>query len=112
MNNIPSSVRVEFWWNEGIRRELPIGGRYSTIAKVPGDNQPWPETAWSFVVNFPSGYRGLGKTIGEAHFLVESAPSHLLHPGTVVELFEGKKLAAFAQVVSSIEDPMDKSSIS
>ena len=99
MTNVPLSVGVEFWWAEKAHREIPIGGRYSTVAKVPGENRPWPETAWSFVLDFPQGYSGVGTAAAIGHFLVETAPDHLLFSGTVIELYEGKKLAAYVQVV-------------
>lgn len=96
-------VKVKFWWNDGTSRAIPIGGVYSSVGKVPGDNHPWPETAWSLVVNFPSGYSGVDKAVGEAHFLVETAPSHLLTVGTIISLYEGKKLAAFVEVTNGID---------
>lgn len=98
MNHNPRQFAVSFSWASGDRLSLKPGRRYTTVSRIPGDNTPWPETAWSLTIHFAHGYSGSGQANAVAEFVSEKAPMHLIFPGVTIELYEGRHLVAYAKV--------------
>jgi hypothetical protein len=92
-----------FWLPEieGGRKSPPPGPQYITVARFADDKDNWPDEAWSLIIEFDELSEERPCMITEVRFLVEDAPSHLLYPGSKFELYEGRKLVAKGEVISS-----------
>lgn len=87
-------------YKKGGRQNLPSGKRYSTVAKFKDIESKWPNEAWSIVAEFIKTDKESFYSIVEIKFLAEEdAPQYLLYPGSKFELFEGRKLVAYGEVL-------------
>ncbi|HWE02758.1 MAG TPA: hypothetical protein VG326_10140 [Tepidisphaeraceae bacterium] len=77
----------------GGRAQLPTGPTYSTVARFEEDER-WPESAWSLVVDFQKRFKDPRLVLATVRFLNQSAPGILLHAGSRFELFEGRRRVA------------------
>lgn len=93
------SFPVLFKWKADVSRKLPESGKYSTLCRIAGSNEPWPDIGWSFEVTFTSEPSVEGGAKGVGTFLVPQAPNHLIQKGTIIELYEGRKISATAEVL-------------
>lgn len=85
-------------FSEGGRKEIPYGGKYSTVAKFK-ENKDWPDKAWSVVLKCSKKpYQSL-TTIMNIKFLVDKAPQKLLQKGSKFTLYKGKKIVASGVVI-------------
>jgi hypothetical protein len=98
-------ARAQVTWlpsKEGGRTLLPNGRQYVTISKFPEDGPNWPDGAWSVVINFDSPPFLQGNpSIGEASFLMPTAPHDRLREGHHFELFEGLKKIAVVHMIAA-----------
>jgi hypothetical protein len=97
------SVFTKVHWvppEEGGRTSLPIGKKYSTIARFPEDTGTWLQEAWSIVLEFDEPPSAQGNpSMAKARFLAGKAPVDRLKPGRAFELYEGKKKVAMVEIV-------------
>ncbi len=84
-----TAVSVEFLSPDAGGRPAPTGAEYACTARFTTPDGERPE--WSVVVNLTQSPPGL-------RFLVEAAPAHLLVPGFVLELREGRRVVGHATV--------------
>jgi hypothetical protein len=80
--------------SEGGRAQPPTGEQYITVARFDDPAGDWSTDAWSVVLRFVGSSEE-----AEVHFLAPEAPPHLLRPGVVFELYEGRKKVAEVSVV-------------
>lgn len=95
-------ARAKIDWvpaTQGGRQSPPPGPRYITVARFQEAWNDWPREAWSLIVEFESGSDDPLSTLAKVRFLAPNGPEHLLHPGSLFELYEGRQLVAKAQVV-------------
>lgn len=85
------------------RNSPPSGPRYITVARFEEDKDSYPMEAWSLVLEFCSSPNSSPNVIADVSFLADDAPSHLLHPGSNFELFEGHRLVAKGEVIQNGE---------
>lgn len=83
---------------EGGRKSIPPGPRYSTPARFRSAWDDWDHGAWSLVVDKSSELEGTKDWIASVRFLFEDGPQHLLVEGAEFELFEGQKSVAIGKV--------------
>lgn len=92
-----SEHRARVHWlssDEGGRAQPPTGEQYITVAHFADPAGDWSPDAWSVVLRF------MGSTEeAEVHFLAPEAPPHLLGPGVVFDLYEGRKKVAEVRVL-------------
>jgi hypothetical protein len=90
------AVEAKLYWlsaEEGGRKSLPTGPRYSTIARFANQQKPLSEEAWSLVAEFrdpPDQTRSRRVLV---RFLFDG-PEHLLKPSETFELLEGERVVA------------------
>ncbi|HZL35314.1 MAG TPA: hypothetical protein VFC78_08390 [Tepidisphaeraceae bacterium] len=77
----------------GRRNQPPTGPTYSTVARFEEDEN-WPDSGWSLVVDFVRRFGDSRLTLADVRFLADGAPSHLIHDGSRFELFEGRQRVA------------------
>ena len=86
--------------SEGGRRCPASGGaRYITVARFEDEKEKYPEEAWSLVVENIESLDTDGQTVCDVRFLVDDAPDHLLHEGSVFELYEGRNMVARGRIL-------------
>jgi len=96
------SVKARVCWikeEDGGRRSPPSGPRYSTVARFEDEKDTWLKEAWSLVLEFsgpPDESLCMATDVG---FLSEDGPMRLLHPGSIFELYEGRRLVARGEVL-------------
>lgn len=95
------TVKIKLWWlpeSEGGRSNPPTGSRYSTVACFNDIVEKWPSEAWSIVAEFTSG---IGDCMEANMWLLvgEEGPEELLYPTSTFDLFEGRKLVAYGEVI-------------
>jgi hypothetical protein len=74
---------------EGGRAQPPTGEQYVTVARFDDPAGDWSTDAWSVVLKFAGSSEE-----ADVHFLAAEAPHHLLRPGVVFELYEGRMKVA------------------
>jgi hypothetical protein len=79
---------------DGGRAQPPTGAQYVTVARFDDPAGDWSTDAWSVVLSF----RGSSEE-ALVSFLAPEAPSGLLRPGVVFELFEGHRKVADVTVL-------------
>jgi hypothetical protein len=84
---------------EGGRATPPVGPIYSTVAKFKQLAEKWPQEAWSVVIHFKDPPDTDGRMDVEIRMLIEGAPESLLQPGSVFELFEGRRCVAKGEIL-------------
>lgn len=95
-------VKASLTWIPATRAEgFTVGSRYTTVARFEDEKDKYPAEAWSLVIEFESLPDGSGTMLTSVRFLVEEAPSYLLHPGSKFELFEGRKLVASGEIIAT-----------
>jgi len=78
------------------------GTLYSTVALFPDHLSEFEEQAWSVSIRFDSPPTDQGNpSLGIAEFLSDDAPHERLRAGTFFELYEGPRLTAVVEVLSS-----------
>ena len=95
-------MKAELEWlseKEGGRVRLPPGPQYITVARFAEEKEKYPSEAWSLVLEFNPPTENSRSMIAEVRFLVEEAPTYLLHEGSLFELFEGRKIVARGRVL-------------
>jgi len=90
---------------EGGRKHPPLGPRYSTAARFAKEAKKWPQEAWSLLAEFTEARNDLYCREAEIQFLANDAPADLLEPGNKFELYEGHRLVARGEVLSSEVKP-------
>lgn len=103
-------MKAKVWWvpkEEGGRDRPPSGPRYITVARFEDDKESYPKEAWSLVLEFNGSPGGSLCIMADVRFLVDEAPTHLLHPGSSFELYEGRQLVARGEVVSHDQRNLD-----
>lgn len=98
MNTVHARIR---WLrpDEGGRASPPQGPAYSTVAKFKRLAARWPQEAWSVVLTLKEPPDPEGRMTVEIRMLVAGAPTDLLGPGSVFELFEGRQCVASGEVL-------------
>jgi hypothetical protein len=100
--NIESHAAEITWVSpeEGGRKCLPQGKKYSTISKFEEDSQTWFKSAWSIVLEFevPPSQQG-NPSFGRARFLSPDAPIERLKVGKEFELYEGNRRTAIVKIL-------------
>src|ERR1041385_1828592 len=84
----------------GGRDSPPPGPRYITPARFEDEKDKWPKEAWSLILEFNTSPDESLCTIAEVRFLSPDGPMRLLHPGSIFELYEGRRLVARGEVLS------------
>jgi len=85
--------------SEGGRAGLPETHRYVTISRFADDGPNWPDGAWSVVLDFRITPSEQGSpSLGDASFLMNSAPHERLHPGQRFDLYEGLRRVAVVEL--------------
>lgn len=95
---------VRVYWTSPLtgRRQAFSGTLYSTVALFPDHLSEFQEQAWSVNIRFGSPPTDQGNpSLGTAEFLSEDAPHERLRTGTFFELYEGPRLTAVVEVLSS-----------
>lgn len=95
-------AKARIYWiseNEGGRQKIPNSDSYSTVACFEDIKNIYPDEAWSIVVNLKKAHVEDRTTVAEIKFLVELAPEKLLYSGSKFELYEGKKIVAFGEIL-------------
>lgn len=72
---------------------------YITPARFEDEKDKWPKEAWSLVVEFNGPPDESLCTIADVRFLSPEGPTRLLHPGSVFELYEGRRMVARGEVL-------------
>jgi len=84
--------------DKGGRKTIPIGERYAPIVKL--KNQSFGSEFWSlFVKNIE--IVSSTETLAEVRYLSDQAPDNL-SIGVEFELFEGKRLVGYGEIVGGI----------
>jgi hypothetical protein len=83
----------------GGRDSPPPGPRYSTVARFEEEKNKWPDEAWSLVIEFNDPPDESLCVIADVSLLNPDGPIRLLHPGSVFELYEGRRLVARGEVL-------------
>lgn len=91
-------AKIDWLSEEAGGRSPPSGPRYITVARFDDEKEKYPKEAWSLVVEFSNSPDYL-ILFADVRFLVEDAPVHLLHSGSVFELYEGRKQVATGRVL-------------
>ena len=100
MTNKPMKSRICWVKKEaGGRESPPPGPRYSTVARFEDEKNKWPHEAWSLVLEFSGPPDESLCVIADVSLLNPDGPNRLLHPGSVFELFEGRRLVARGEVL-------------
>lgn len=102
MQSVTVNVRID-WLSikQGGRKILPVDTKYYPITEPLKDKQG-NMTSWSLVIKVKSNKNiNTNERIGfgEAHFLMEAAPSYLLNKGFKIIIYEGPKQVATIQVL-------------
>jgi hypothetical protein len=84
---------------EGGRQKPPRGPTYSTVAKFVDATANWSTNAWSVVLEYAESTNQPMECRASIRFLSDDAPEHLLTVGSHLDLYEGAKLVARAEVV-------------
>src|SRR4051794_36550650 len=95
-------------WRASIRWLLPdeggratpfTGQQYSTVVRLPEDPLPWDaKQAWSMTIHFDETDRTIPPVAGEISFLSSHAPIDRVRKGALIELYEGRRRTAIAEV--------------
>jgi hypothetical protein len=96
------SVQAKVCWlkeQDGGRKAPPPGPRYSTVARFGEEEDKWPQEAWSLVLEFSGPPDESLCMIADVSLLNPDGPTRLLHPGSIFELFEGRRLVARGEVL-------------
>jgi len=82
-------------------KAMPMSGdtTYSTVARFRQLASRWPEEAWSVVLEISDPPDSQGCMIVGLRLLVGDAPESLLEPGSVFELFEGRRHVATGEIL-------------
>ncbi|MDM3836406.1 hypothetical protein [Proteus mirabilis] len=99
-----SKKNVKIYWTpvqQGGKKSLPLNLKYYVITE-PMIGKNGDISSWSVVLNIKSNeqvdsYQRIGS--GEAYFLMEDAPSFLLTPGFIMNVYEGPKLVGEVEVL-------------
>ncbi|WP_154639972.1 hypothetical protein [Providencia stuartii] len=99
-----SKKNVKIYWTpvqQGGKKSLPLNLKYYVITE-PMRGKSGDISSWSVVLNIKSNeqvdsYQRIGS--GEAYFLMEDAPSFLLTPGFIMNVYEGPKLVGEVEVL-------------
>ncbi|HEJ9412606.1 hypothetical protein GHV27_04410 [Proteus mirabilis] len=86
---------------QGGKKSLPLNLKYYVITE-PMRGKSGDISSWSVVLNIKNNeqvdsYQRIGS--GEAYFLMEDAPSFLLIPGFIMNVYEGPKLVGEVEVL-------------
>ncbi|GEM_PF-6041573 len=77
---------------EGGKKTLPLGGLYYVVTEALPSSATEAPCSWSLVLHInqnDSNEDGVRLGLGEAHFLMDHAPSELLTSGFTVAIYEG-----------------------
>jgi hypothetical protein len=85
--------------DEGGRATRFSGVRYVAPARFDEDSDKWPSEAWSLVVELEVALPQTECVLGNVHFLMDTAPQHLLHTGSKFTLYEGRRATATGEVL-------------
>ncbi len=85
---------------EGGRKTPFKGSHYVTVARFEEEPNRWQTESWSLVVDFREESSNDGSALADVKFLVEEAPSYLLHAGSRFELLEGPHVVAKGKVLA------------
>ena len=97
------SVRSRVCWvkeEDGGRKAPPPGPRYSTVARFEEEKDKWLKEAWSLVLEFSDSPDESLCVVADVSFLSPDGPVKLLRPGSIFELFEGRRLVARGEVLT------------
>jgi hypothetical protein len=83
----------------GGRESPPAGTQYSTVARFEEAKHEWPREAWSVVLEFTGPPDESLWIIADVSLLSPEAPTRLLRPGSIFELFEGHRMVARGEVL-------------
>jgi hypothetical protein len=89
---------------KGGRRELPTGPLYSTLVRF-DDDPHWPHEAWSLIVRCLTPFDDGRFWFSEVAFLVDEAPTHLLHQDARFQLYEGRRMTATGIILAATDQP-------
>lgn len=91
------TVLAQLRWAEDRVKPVQRGDVYSTASKVFGEFES--DQLWSMTVTFIEASSGQDPMQVQACFCVEDAPHHLLQSGRRFELFEGRRLSAYVDIL-------------
>lgn len=94
---------------EGGRRLLPSGPRYSAPARFEGQAAGSEGANWSLVVDLMSHPSGSTDWIAEVRYLADEAPHELLLLDARFELYEGKRCVAHGIIISPVPEAVNRS---
>ncbi len=104
-DNKNDEVKARLTWIPATRAELfTVGSSYTTVVRFEDEKDKYPAEAWSLVVKFDSLPDDTGTTLTSVQFLVQEAPTYLLHPGSKFELYEGRQLVASGEIIETPHD--------
>jgi len=86
--------------NEGGRRTLPAGTRYTTIVSFAPHNLNPVSAEWSLVIEANEPLNRAQSVVVKVWFLADEGPLELLQPGRRFSLFEGPKLVAHGEILA------------
>ena len=88
---------------DGGRQMLPLGPKYSTVARFESQKEPWLKEAWSLVIEFAEQPDASLSHQVKVGFLVDDAPNQFLAEGNAFELMEGSRVVAKGKVTSTMK---------
>lgn len=97
---MPAMKTVIRWFSreEGGRRAIPPGPRYTCPAKFISHADSWPNEVWDLVVDKIEEMGDAAHWLAEVQFRVEAAPHEWLVPGAEFELCEGHRRVAVGRI--------------
>jgi hypothetical protein len=79
-----------FETEEGGRKQIPEGCRYSAPACIDGHSE-FPDCSWSLNIETTSGQTFSRSDKVKIQFFVQQAPHEWLTPGTLFTMYEGRR---------------------